>query len=664
MSTISYPLRRIGLFALIYGLSANAMPQSGEGLSYWGLTGYLRIPTANIASPGRFSYQFHTLSDLTNTYERTNNHVFSIGVGKYFESGGRLTDWNNNLVSISPRGVTDLSGNMKFQLPLANVNAPGIALGAIDFAGRARQLRSAFVSVSKELDTLDFTAGLATGKTDFALDGFFMGARWRVNSKFALMVDYANEGPGLGMRLNQRYRSGTLAVEASAQREESGLWDRTIGLSASLPLGQKVRNRRSRISKVAGPGDGDVDSFLRELVKDGFTGVRLATDGDIQAVAFENQVYNRNQLDAFARVLAIAYKHLDSETVLRATLRQNAVALLSLETSLDSWGLFAKGRLTTAGYRSQIRIWVPSLHEKEQESTQGLKVAGNTGRRIDLRLQPNIRSLVGTELGTFHYSLALRADLSAPMPGKTSLLVSADLPVSNTDAYDDGEAFAASRHEAGLSQIVLQKFWRPVLEAKTLLSVGYVKLFEQDFALVQAEAVVPTGNGAGQVEGKATALVATDGSRGDQKFGTIGYQHFWHNSDVSLRLATGQFYNEERGTKIELSRFYGDAKVSAFLDIAAADDMSGGMRIAIPLTPIKNRVQATGIVVRGSQQWQYSVATTIRDPQFSGRNRIRANNLFDPVLSYTLSKDYLDSDRVRVGYVRSNLDRLRPGPEN
>lgn len=52
---------------------------------------------------------------------------------------------------------------------------------------------------------------------------------------------------------------------------------------------------------------------------------------------------------------------------------------------------------------------------------------------------------------------------------------------------------------------------------------------------------------------------------------------------------------------------------------------------------------------------EHYAATTIDDPQFVVRNRIRTYNLFDPVLSYILGKEYLYKDRSSIECGHSNL---------
>lgn len=641
-------------------------PVGAQSLSYNGVSGFMRIPDANVVAPATFNYQFNTIADLPGEFRRTNNHVFSIGLGDYFEAGGRLTDWYDDRAvddDGTRGGIRDLSGNFKVRLPVAHDGLPALAFGILDFAGEAQQLTSYFASASKNFGglKLDVSAGIASGDSERALDGFFAGAKWQATPAFAVMADFANEQPGFGLQAARRFPYFSISTEFSAQREESGEWDRTFAVTATAPFERRGRNRPFTAAATLAAGKRDIDSLAKALAQAGLSNLRISSENDIDVFSFENQVFNHNHLDAFAFVLGTAYRYLGRAAKVRVTINKTGIPLLSIETLMSDWGEFAKGELSEEQYKSKLVVWKPVPRQVDWSKSQNPAFNRATRRYASLRLQPDIRSVVGSEFGVLDYSLAVRGDLSMPLPrGDASVLLSASVPVTHTELYDEGEVFGTSLHRASLNQVVVQKFLRPSSASSLLFSGGYTRLLDQGYMVLQGEGIVSTPNGKGQFEGKLASLGAVeDRELQDQLLATIGYQHFWRSTNASVSVITGQFFDEERGTKVEVGRFYGDVRVAAFVNYAGSEDISGGLRIALPLTPVRDRLVSSRLIVRGSQHWQYEAATTIRDPVFRGTNRVRPNMLFDPVLSLSLSKDYLDNDRIDEGYVRANINRLR-----
>jgi hypothetical protein len=127
---------------------------------------------------------------------------------------------------------------------------------------------------------------------------------------------------------------------------------------------------------------------------------------------------------------------------------------------------------------------------------------------------------------------------------------------------------------------------------------------------------------------------------------------------VGAELAYGEFFEGDKGLRLDLSRDLGVADVSAYVKYVDSDDIEGGLKLVLPLTPRKN-FKRGALVVGGNDQWSYSQGTSIKDPLVSGGNPIRLNKLQDPLQSKTLKGSYLEGGRLSPAYLKANIYRFR-----
>jgi len=107
-----------------------------------------------------------------------------------------------------------------------------------------------------------------------------------------------------------------------------------------------------------------------------------------------------------------------------------------------------------------------------------------------------------------------------------------------------------------------------------------------------------------------------------------------------------------------LTRRFRDTFVQLFVNVIDSNDLTGGLRVSLPLTPTRS-YQSRGIVVGGARRWSHSLTTTIKDPVVVGSNRLQVGFLLDPVVNDPLLSDTLDSGRLTKSYISSHLGLLR-----
>ena len=630
--------------------------------SYLGTTGVLRVPSATLPALGQFNYQFNTASDLPREYPKTNNHVISIGFADTIELGGRLTDWYETRTrrdNGTLTGVRDLSGNLKWQLPLPP-SRTRVAIGILDFAGEAIKLRSNYVVATTTVrQNTELSLGFAGGDSTRALDGIFAGARVGLSPNVDALLDYANQSPGFGIDYHKNIERISIAAQLSMDRTDNGSWNRAAGVSISVPLRQRKRQRLNARSKQAPVRtQRDLSKLAAHLAEEGFTHIHITTGKDGDTIEFRNPLYNHTDMDALVKVLSIAYPLTGNTPAITAQLNEAGHTIASISTTIPVLENYLQGTISAQEFGESVTIRGPGEHHHAVTANNDPEDPAITQvqsrRLVDIRLQPDLRTAVGSEWGVFDYSAALRADLKIPLPNEFSLLSSYSIPIANSDLYDDNNAFAGSRHKAQLNHAVLQRFWSANQQLPMLFSAGYQNIQQNDYLVIKQEAARFINRGSGIIHGSLGFLSSQEDDLDDELLATIGYTHHWQQTGFGLSIETGQYFAEEQGTKIDLFRFFGNSKVTTFINYVDTNDIVGGLQFGIPLTPTKDKIIGERAILRGSQFWQYETRTTIKDPDFPGTNRVRPYMLFDPVLSHTLIKDYLNNGRYTLNSLTEN----------
>lgn len=627
-----------------------------------GFTGVIRTPSAGIATQGEFRYQYNNYDELSGAIDNTFNHVFTVGVTPYLEVGGRLTDWSDDDRVTNPDGtlpgVRDLSGNLKIKVPKLHPSLPDMAFGAQDFAGEAVNFRSVYGVASKRIGKSVSSLGYAQSDSG-GLDGEFASFEYSISPDLSFKADYLDKTFAVGVGLDAKRLTGVpVSLLLAGEENAQGDWDGMMGVSLNLPLAHPFTSTQTLGRSLQLTFEGrDTNQFIAELEQYGISRARLGKVGAVDIVTLHNDRYNHSYLDALSVVMGNAYRYLSDKETLRIVLTKQGSPLIVVQINLRDYGrLINDEPMALSTFKKSTKAWFPA--KSIFQGVSWVKASNRYGQRpIDLRLQPELRSNVGSEWGVFDYSAAIRADLAIPVGNIADLLVSGSIPVANSDLYDDGAAFAGSRHSEKINHAVVQSFTKPSPTTTLLSSLGYTSVDDDEFWIAQMEGGWSLSGGRNQFFAKAAHLSnKNDGL--DHSVALGGVRHHFSDLSSSAALSYGQFYDETRGVKFQVSKFYGDTKLSAELKYAEKDDISGGLTVSLPLTPRRDR-SFGNTIVRGSQSWSYGIDTTIKDPVVVGSNRVRPNFMLDPSLSHTLEKDYLDSNRLSPKHFINNLYQLK-----
>jgi hypothetical protein len=242
------------------------------------------------------------------------------------------------------------------------------------------------------------------------------------------------------------------------------------------------------------------------------------------------------------------------------------------------------------------------------------------------------------------YVLSLQSDLIVPFwPGATGF-VRANVPLSWTDDLGDREIFRRYREPRRLVHALVHQAL-PLAGGLTALVGGGV--FRSTDAGGLGEIMWTPGDG--------TLALGVQGSWTVNDVGTER-QAFTGSArlriaplDVELAVRSGRFVLGDRGTTVDLSRWFGDTQVGVFFTRTAGlptlrtDEPIGmaGAFLTVPLTPRRD-MRPGWLQVRGSRRWGHAMGTVVGQD----RNPIVVGLGIAPISPWNLETSYLDWGRI------------------
>lgn len=640
--------------------------------TFTGTTGVLSTPNAYTAAEGKLTYQYNSFGETPhkNTFDNTYNHIFTLGLHPRLEIGGRLTDYFNSRDEFNSNGTRkgkrDLSANLKFSLPKLSSALPDIALGAIDIAGEAVNFSSQYVVASKKLGKGTYSVGYAQGDNQ-EFNGLFANAEYDLTNNLSLLAEYASDKYNVGASYNFSSALGlplSISAAVPVNRAAGENDDPMFGLSLSLPLdASKRRNRRAANKSLAfAQTTNDKTAFVQQLARYGLEDIRLGRSGSGNMIlAFDNHVYNHSYIDAIGVAAGSAIKYLSGESQITIVLLDNKLPKLAVTLPLNALKTYfiQNSSRTKHALNRQLSIWYPKQTYLYSNNIQWITTHQKNKTRLEMVVQPSIKTAIGTEWGTGDYSLAARANLNIPLWTGGSVSVSADAPISNTGLFDDQNVFSTSKHKSGLNQVMIHQAIKPSAQSAAMISVGQMHIQSDDYYTAQLEGALTSASGNQRIYAKTARFEEVDSDTSSPKTTYLAsVRQALPQYGASAEIAYGKFFEEDKGAKLKLTRHLGDTDITAYVNYIDKQDISGGLQLSFPLTPRRDYKKGA-VVVRGNEHWSYRQGTTIKDPVVVGSNRIRTDMMLDPSPNNTLSKSYYESNKLTPGYLKANIGRLR-----
>lgn len=616
----------------IGGIATAPASATTPTLSLQGYTGLIAVPTAHVTPHGvlELGYNNDVESAAPAPIDIAENYLFSIGLWERVEVGGRLAmgyssfDTRRRDGEDSRRFRNDLSGNIK--LRLFDIKRFSFAVGAQDFAGDGQRLRARYGVVTAHLPfRSSVTLGYSTGRD--RMDGAIAGASVGITRFADLIADYDADEFNYGLRLHHRFRNGIRLTGIV-----SGTTDRRQSVAAGISLGLPLTLSRS----VPRPAPRDTGSA-----------VRVGGNGDNAGRQTPTAEEPDHAADA-RPAEAPAETTRDRVVVNSSDTPRNSLLAWQEAGLLDAYGHHVPDDRATPAV--EYRYGIPI---RERTATGEMRWSSSWRRRHhpleapvrgELRVEPFLRSIVGSDFGPFDYSLAADISGRAQLPAGLAGYATYSAAIANSGEFSEGGFFAQREHSSRFRESALQWGVHPLPGTLALLTRGRTRIEELDYNFFHAESATHFDGGRHRVRlayGRYKPLDSLNFRA--RRTRVAEYRYFWMRPEVLLSLQFGDYFFSETGGKVELTRFFGDVAVHLFYHRDDRSTQVAGFGFSIPLTP--SRTPRLGpLVLTGSPGWRYAVNTSVNEER--DRNRLRPTFMIEPLPRYSLTADVLDRDRA------------------
>lgn len=678
-----------------------------NGLSLQGYTGIINTPSAYVTQEG-FLDGFYSNQKESMWRDKTSyqdNYLFSLGVFRFAEIGGRLT----NAPEVQ---VRDLSANIKLTseaLFSRYAYAPVLAVGYQDLTGGGELLQNKYAVISENIWRLRLSAGYGFGSR--RMKGLFAGGEFKAHEWVYLLGEHDTAETNLGVRIitpqlwnipvqltaiaktSLNHRPGNVDVGVgltfpldfqvrpapSGYKQGSTMNKAEIISSTRSPAGPAAESNYGAASVYALPVDRhsaapDVRTYvppvptkdpnpglakLRDrLIEAGFQNVRVGKqEGSTLVVEYENVTFNHNELDALGVVCGMAAEAgKDYFQFVRLIIKKKDIRMLQVSMPQHEMSSFIEYGSNIDELKDQVAV-----SRRIDDDTDVAYLAGNTNSSVltaALVLWPGLTTFVGTEQGVFDYLLTIKPELLVNLWKGGVVNARWEVPVLWSDNLDDGKAFSNRRMSSRLDRLMLFQGVRLLPDIMANLGTGMVS--PHVYGTLN-ELVWTPGTGEHSVrlmqswgtEDKNSAAVETY---------LASYRYYFNRPELFLTATVGKFMSQDRGYAFEMKRMFGDTGASVYYknSIALNDRhwQAAGIMFSFPLTLSRDMKHHYGMQLRGRDEWSYSQETVLTTGSQKTNDILEFPLAVTPMPTASLYNQYLNRDRLNKSYITNNLSRL------
>jgi hypothetical protein len=652
-------LGRLALVASLLVLATAGARASAddEPSSLQGYSGLLETPTGFTHAAGSAHFLFTNQVDPRyRGLQGMETYAISGGFFRYLEGSGRVTE--------VPSRINDLSLSFKLRLPIDLVlpRLPiAVAVGAQDIGGTSPSsfFRTKYAVATARVWRLAGSVGYGSGPD--RMHGVFGGASLRLASFAEALADWDAREWNAGLRLSLPVRIFSVPLRFGAIAKTSlshGPIKPEWGATMTVPLGldedeqalasdaaaAEVRRERAaqKLESIATPPD-PLAQLEADLVDIGFENVRAGRQDDTIVVEYENNVFGRAEEDGIGVVLGwLAWRAPTDATRFAIVLRRDRIAILELSGPLPSLRAYFEvpGPRGGPSLETALRLsWRP-------QGRLSTSVANSSLLHSQLLFGPGLRSLIATDLGTFHYVLSVRPEAIVTLwPGAVAY-ARADIPFLWSSAFADDGPLGPDRPAPQVTHALL---YQALPIAPGLLVLAGAGLFRGDPGAV-GEALLTPGGGALALGVQGAVTRDSAGSVTHGLTGSVRYDIVPLDSVVEVRA--GEFFGGDQGFTASLGRWFGDTKLSVFA--SRTGNWLAGVQISLPLA-LRREMRPGFVQVRGTRRWTYEIHSVVG----SQMNAVQLSPPIAPVTPWNLETSFLDEGRLSLDRIVEGLPRAR-----
>ena len=679
-------LRLTASFFLIIYFSPSYSNQE-DYFAQTGYTGLLRIPNAN-------TLDYRQLFFLINKEENVDYEIgHQLGAHNTFLLGVGLSDFlefsvQNTWKRFHGEGgyntgaSSDLSFSTKIQFDRFLPDYfPSIAIGVQDLDN---QPNANFhgnmygVMTFRPWNPLQISLGYGQASDnnqmgDNFLNGIFYGMEWQVIQYLDLLAEFDGTGYNYGFRvksptswLPRAWKAG-FYVQQHSTSETQGRDNRFFGGYLNIPLANDpppkhhkrtsptplviaanhtipikkiTKNKTKKPLEGENPTPSPEEIIFNSLKQHGFENTKLGKTQKTWTIAFENNVFNWNELDALGIALGEISKVLSEPFILYLLNKQIPVI------RIDANGKTVREFYLRKRSTPQLAISQHNLMSQYKDTMWFMVDLESSAFKPRFTISPNLRSTLGTEWGVLDYSLASSINISTDLWQGASIEAQYLKRLTTSDDVEDGNPF--TQHEDGFDQVLFhQALWLPYnIFNQTSLGLIY---FDFKGVLNQTRYAPPSAENhtfdvlVGEFENKENSF------RSQPKL----FRYHWSipRYDLQLGFEIGEYWFGDNGFKLLSHHWFGDTRVS--FEFSKSESTFAGLYFSLPLTPRKN-MKPKGFQVTGNDFWIWGYKTRISEANYLDFNQ----NVGALIQSHHIDKVYFNKGRLSASYIKSNYLRL------
>ncbi|MCE9679185.1 YjbH domain-containing protein [Shewanella sp. AS1] len=396
----------------------------------------------------------------------------------------------------------------------------------------------------------------------------------------------------------------------------------------------------------------DINAFAAYLADYGFESISIGLDDSRGLVIeFENNLYNRNEDDAIAVMAKLIDKQLHTKAVLKLT----------------NWGLVVKTvnvdftdnrPLDIAGYETaNDGNWVSRfvIDELPFAGDVNWLVKGQSNAYFTPRLivAPALASLVGTEYGAFDYQLVMSLNAQMSLwPGALLDFRYMTDTIAHSDDFEEGKYIY---NRFGIKKGIDRRLFHQAfsLPFNLFTQFSYGRIYGQSDGFLN-ESRWQSNNGLHRVsflggDFETPSATSSYGHVHNQPM-LMKYRYRYSPLNWDIELTAGQYWGGDKGFTVRSLHWFDNVQVGLKYRRTKFDDIDGGeeedffaIGFSIPLNFSKSMTPKYGFQIRGIEQWNYYVETSLTEKNTA--NYIKTGFGQEPYLYHNLDQAYFNRDR-------------------
>ncbi len=393
----------------------------------------------------------------------------------------------------------------------------------------------------------------------------------------------------------------------------------------------------------------DLTTFSHFLANYGFESISIGLDEKFAnklVIKFENNLYNRNEDDAMQVMAKLVDEHLHTNATIDLT--NFGLIVKTVQLDFANSKALALGQYASVKNRNLVSNWFADDNVKWLVNNESS--AYFVPRLI---VAPAVSSLVGTEYGAFDFQLVLSLNAQMSLwPGALVDFRYMTDTIANTDDFEKNKyiynRFAIRK---GIDRRLFHQTFSLPLNVFTQFSYG--RIYGNSDGLLNETRWQSTDNLhrvtllAGEFDQKP---VNSSSRTITHQPLLLKYRYRYSPLNWDVELTAGEYWGGDKGFTLRSLHWFDNVQVGLKYRKSKFDDRDGGeeedffaIGFSIPLNFNKSMNPKYGFQVKGIEQWNYYVETSLTEKNTG--NHIKTGFGQEPALYNNLNQVYFNRDR-------------------